>query len=616
MRRSILLLLLPWCVRAAELRFAPAFTSQMVLQRYVPVHLSGTGPADQDVTVLLGDEQRVVRAGEDGRWRATFEPLPAGGPVAVAAKAGSSVTRLENVLIGDVWLFSGQSNMQMGLDEVEGGRKAMAELDRDLPIRLLVVPKAGSDVPAEDVGAGWKPCTTETLRKFSAVAGFFAAELRRNPELARVPLGLVDSSFGGTAIEAWTPPGELPEIPPDRVSGSMFGIPPGHLFNRMIAPLTACPLKGVVWYQGESNAGKPEVYADLLQNMIEQWRRSFRQPELPFLVVQLPAFEGRMEGLDFSWLREAQALACRRTPNAWCAVTYDTTDGFDLHPKEKEEIGRRLALLARREIHAENVEAHAPRVRSVSKEDGRLVVTFDQSVRVPDGAAPLGFAIAGADGEFRFAEAEIRGREVRLQSEGVAEPEWVRLAWGAMPAANITGASGLPAAPFRNDAEPPRSLAFQPLPVVYRIEAGGYSLETGRGGMIASLVVGGRQFLSHEPPGGTSVPGGFGARNLSRVTLLGPRRLELADDVAALEVAGDETTMRWTLRNRGADPLELHVMLSPEVGIEWRDGTAVLSRGDATIRIRGAGSGGGNKLLAKVPGGGDTELTLEFGSPR
>lgn len=525
-----------------------------------------------------------------------------GGPHLLEAADGSTKATLEDVLVGDVWVCSGQSNMQMGLDEANDGPAAIAQGSKDTTIRLLSIPKAGADQPQPDPGATWRRCDPESLRKFSAVAFFFALHLHQDPGLAKVPLGVIDTSFGGTSIEAWTPPGTLPAIPEGQISGSMFGIAPGHLFNRMIAPLTAAPVKGVVWYQGESNAGHPGAYAGLLENLTKQWRARWHQPELPFLIVQLPAFEGKMGDLDFGWLREAQARACAKSPRTWLAVTYDTTDGSDLHPREKAEIGRRLALLAKHEIFGGDTVCQGPRQTGVEFANGRAIVTFDQPIKAAKGELPTGFSIAGSDGEYRFAKASISSNRAALEAEGVSDPRTVRYAWGGLPNANLTNAAGLPAHPFRADDFAPQSADFQPLPVCQRLETPAYQLETGRFGRVASLVVRGRQFLSNEPDGGAGIPTFFGPRNLSVMRRIGPNRLALSDGSAELEIACQAETMEWTLHNRGGDPFDFRIMLSPQAKITVDGQSTTLTRDNIRLTVQGASpTSTGGQLVTKVP---------------
>lgn len=585
---------------SAELGFGSAFSSGMVIQRESAVTVTGQGTAGARVRVSLAAQERTAEVRQDGNWKVDFEPVATGGPYELEASDGKAVASVRDVLVGDVWIFSGQSNMQMGLDEAQGGAEAISAAARDSLIRLLVMPKAGADAPESDVGAKWQTATPDSLKKFSAVAGFFALGLHQDPALARVPLGIVDSSFGGTCVEAWTPKGTLPQIPQEKISPSMFNIPPGNLFNRMISPLLGLRIKGVAWYQGEGNAGQPGVYAELLENMIAQWRKQWHAPELPFLIVQLPAFEGRANGLDFAWLREAQAQVCKKSPKTWLAVTYDTTNGLDLHPVEKQEIGRRLSLLAQKEVYGRDVTAHGPSVREVTAIEDRMTVTFDGSLEIPKEKQLRGFSVAGADGRYRFADARVEGKKVVLSSAGVSQPKTVRYAWSGLTDANLVNSAGLPAEPFRTDTQPPHTLAFQPVPNVYQINARSYQLKTGDLGSISSLIVDGKQFLSAEAGGGTSFPGFFGPKNLPILRMTGPDRIELSDSSTKLEIACLDDSLEWTIRNDGKDALEFHIVVASEVRAKMNGSSAELSRGETKLSIHGIERMTKNKLVTKI----------------
>ncbi len=602
-------------VGAGEITFDSGISHGMVVQRGQPVVLSGTGAPRAALTLTLGAQSELVAIEDDGRWKAVFSAMPHGGPYTLSASAGSHVVCINDVWVGDVWVASGQSNMQMGLAETIGGREVLAELNREPAIRFLEVPRGGADVPKPRLEAGWQRASPELLARFSAVACYFAAHLRREPALADVPLGLINSSFGGTSIEAWSPAGSLAGLPQDRLSGSMFGIPPGALFNAMIHPLFARPIKGVLWYQGEANAGQPALYVKLLRNMMEQWRLGWGQGDLPFLIVQLPAFEGRMGSLDFSWLREAQDKASDGFSNAWSVVTYDTTDGFDLHPKEKEEIGRRLALVAKKEVYGLNVNAHGPRPRNIETSGQQLSVTFDQGLKAARGQNPRGFMVAGEDGDYRFAEATIEGKTVLLESATVSLPKTIRYAWGGLTEANLTGLDGLPAFGFRSDELAPESMFFQTLPAFQRIETPVYSLETGKNGCIASLIVRDKQFLSNESVGGTAVPGGFGFRNLAATTVLGPRRITLSDGGVTLEVACFEREMVWTLTPQGSESADVHINLSAAVEARFEWGTATLFREGVQIELTGIDRLEGRRIIAKAPPQGCATLRFLIKTP-
>ena len=586
---------------AAPTAFGPLFSSGMVLQRDAAITVTGSGPENGTMKVSLGKESSSAKVGSDGVWRAEFPAQSAGGPYVLEASDGSATVKVEDVLIGDVWVCSGQSNMQMGLDEALGGAALIAKGAADERLRVLVIPKAGADKPQTDPGAKWSHATPETLKKFSAVGASFALHLRDDPKLKDVPLGIVDSTFGGTAIEAWTPEGTLPKIPESEISGSMFNISPGHLFNRMIAPLTANPIKGVLWYQGESNGAHPGAYASLLANFATQWRKQWKQPELPFFIVQLPAFSGNMGGLDFGWLREAQAKGCADSKEVHLAVTHDTTNGFDLHPVEKEEIGRRLSLLARKEVFGSNLTARGPQMKDVKVEGKSIMVTFDQPVKSTGGAI-RGFAIAGDDGDYRFAEAIADGSRVTLTASGVPAPKTVRFAWGGLPDANLVNSEGLPPSLFRTDTLPPHSLAFQPLPAIYRLSGPSYQIQTNELGHVSSLIVGGKQFLSTEPGGGTSLPGGFGPRALPKVKMTGPNRIECRDGEFCLEIGCQDDSMEWTFTNNGGGEAPFQIALSEKVTVTGSAPVVELTRDQMKIRVEGIEEIEPGKLIVKVKG--------------
>ncbi|MBB5351580.1 sialate O-acetylesterase [Haloferula luteola] len=594
MNRSLALLpLLAATLNAAVLD--PVFSSGMVLQRDQPLRLSGSGNPGETLEVRLGEQSATTEVDEHGRWKTVLSAFPAGGPYQLTA--GDSTA--QDVWIGDVWLCSGQSNMQMGVREIESARECLAA--RPTQVRLLTLPRGGADSPRYEGPAEWVAPDATTLADFSAVAWSFGLALREDPTLAHVPIGLVNASFGGTAVEAWL--ASQPEVPKEQISGSMFDMAPTVLYNGMIHPITPLTVKGALWYQGESNSGHPEAYAELLQQMMRDWRRAWHQPEMPFFIIQLPAFSGRINGLDFSWLREAQAKACQQTDHAWLVVTYDTTDGFDLHPRQKREIGRRTALLARREVLGESLPSQAPQLESVHTEASQLHLTFDQPLVVSKGFHPNGFILAGKDGEFHHAKAVLHGDEVILESDAVNDPQWVRFAWGPIPEANLTNSAGIPPVPFRTDSLPPDSMVFQPLPTSYQLETPRYRLETGALGAVTSFQVQGKPFIASGPGGGTWIPTPFGPRNLSSTIVDGPRRLILSESTISLTLTGDAATSLWIVANDGNDPIDFHIALDPAVSVDLKGTTAKLTRDGTSVTIEGISQRDGEStLIVKVPG--------------
>ncbi|MEO5912967.1 MAG: sialate O-acetylesterase [Luteolibacter sp.] len=598
----------------AAVEFDPVFSPGMVIQRTVPIRLSGKGTPGHEIKVSLDATGKTAAVAADGSWSAEFPAMRFGGPHVLKAVDGEEAATLDDVLIGDVWVCSGQSNMQMGVREAIGGKEAMVEAAAHPDIRILTIPRAGAPEPQKKCDAKWQAFSSEDSGDFSAVAWFFALQLKKDPALAKVPLGIINSSFGGTAIEAWTPADSLPPIPKEQISGSMFGIPSGALFNGMISPLTALRIKGVTWYQGEANAGHPTVYATLLANLMEQWRAKWQQPDLPFFIVQLPVFDGKWDGYDFSWLREAQAAACVKTKNAWLATTFDTTDGHDLHPVDKQEIGRRLALLARRETNSSKIVASGPVPDVVSVQGNKLRVAFKSSdgLTTVGGKAPVGFAIAGMDGDFRYAKATIEGTAALLENADIPMPETVRYAWGATPSGNLANRSGLPVAPFRTDLLPPGKVAFQLLPATHKVETPRYELTTGENGQISSLIVGGKQFLSNEKDGGTRIPDGFGSRNFGVAEELGPRRLRASDNTGSLEIACADDSMEWILRNDRDKEIEFRISLSAQAKVQVSDGSAEVSRDNVKLKIDGIDRAESSEIVAKIQPHSTSTLRLQL----
>jgi sialate O-acetylesterase len=577
----------------AEVRVPKIFGSNMVVQRGQRVQVWGECNPNAKVTVSFGNQQTTAQAGADGSWQASLEPMAAGGPYTLTVTADHGALTLTNVLCGDVWLCSGQSNMQLPVREVAPVEQQAALVERP-NLRLCSVAKKPSAKALSSADIQWRLCTADSARNFSAVACFFASELMKDPALTNVPIGLVDSSFGGTTCEGWIPQAALTNFAAKDLHDSMFGIKPANLYNGMIAPLGQTRFKGVIWYQGESNSAHPETYPVLLAAMISEWRKQFGQPALPFLIVQLPEYANLWEGFYWPWIREMQARAVQSIPNAALVVAINTTDGFNLHPKEKLEIGRRAALLARQVAYGENIVAQGPVFKEARVEGPAIRVKFDTST---DGLASttadgvLGFALAGADGNYRFADAKIDGESVVVSSESVPDPQTVRYAWSAMPNATLINKSGLPAAPFRTDSRPYSNVELQKQQANRRVATSAYEVVIDANGKVTSLVVHGAQFLSNEPgaAGGSSIPGFWGPRALTEIREVGPRLLSCSDEEVTLQMAFEEKSMHWTLTNRGKDTLTFQLALSPHVKApdSIADDKATLSRGTVSLNLEG-----------------------------
>ncbi len=490
----------------ADVSLPSFFGSGMVLQRDMPVAIWGKADPGETVTVTLTpDDTAATRANAEGRWSVRLPARAASAEPLSLTVTGANTLRLDDILVGDVWLCSGQSNMALRVSTADNADAEIAAADFPR-IRLFTVARAVADSPRDDVKGRWEACAPGTIRSFSAVGYFFGRQLHQN---LNVPIGLIHSSWGGTAAEAWTPrevlaadenlkpilerwdatmadfprikaefeankerltaewklavvaakeAGRTPPSQPRLRTGPNTQYQPAGLYHAMIAPLAPLSLRGVIWYQGEANAGRAEQYRTLFPALIEAWRAAWDRPDLPFLFVQLPNLDRQPEPSRSGWaeLREAQALTLA-TPHTAMAVTIDVGDPKDLHPTNKLDVGRRLALAAEAQVYGLPRAGRLSPIFQRATFDGREArLEFD----TPDGLAardgkPLeGFVIAGADRAFVPAQARIEGDRVIVWSESVPDPVAVRYAWADNPACNLTSGADLPASPFRTDDWP------------------------------------------------------------------------------------------------------------------------------------------------------------------
>jgi sialate O-acetylesterase len=448
-------MVLGWFVAAsaqAAITANALFSDNCVLQQKTKVPVWGTTDQTEPVKVSVAG-QEVTAEPKDGRWKVELAPLAAGGPHVVTITQGKDKIEIKNVLVGEVWICGGQSNMQWALKQSEGGSDAIATSANE-KIRLFTVPRKGSDKPESNVEAQWVAAGPSTVADFSAVGFFFGRELQKQ---LSVPIGLIGSNYGGTAAEQWMSKESIESNPELKDMSKPQGA--SMLYNAMIAPLAPYAIQGAIWYQGESNAGRSYQYRALLPAMIQNWRETFGQGDFPFLIVQIAPYDPeRAKAPDSIWaeIRDAQLHVSRHVPRTALVVTTDVGDEVDIHPKRKEPVGMRLALAARAVAYGEKIEHSGPMYDSMSIEGDKVRIRFthaESGLMAKNG--PLeGFTIAGEDRKFHTANATIVGDTVVVSSDKVSAPVAARYGWAANPLVNLWNKDDLPASPFRTDSFP------------------------------------------------------------------------------------------------------------------------------------------------------------------
>ncbi len=470
---------------------AGIFTDDMVLQSDMPVPVWGTGPAGQTVTVEFAGQQQTGTVAADGRWRVILPALRVSAePRDLIVRANNQPSKISNVLVGEVWLASGQSNMEWPLAKTLNASNVIAQA-ADEQLRFFTVPRRISDTPATSVTGRWAACTSASAAGFSAVGYYFGRDLRT---ARRVPVGVIRAAWGGTPAQAWTSQAALESHPllQNRIvehdqrllsydpvaaeakyqealatyqEAKAAGTPnlkepakpkppqpnshsPARLYNGMIAPLVPFALRGVIWYQGESDANRAHEYRILFPALIRDWRKQFGH-DFPFLFVQIAPFKGQPPEI-----RDAQLHAWRTVPRTMMVVTTDCGDANDIHPQKKEPVGARLAVAARAVAYGEKVAAASPVLEKLEMDGARAKLTFTHVAGglVVEGDALTGFTVAGADKKFVPAQAVIAGVDtVVVSSPEVPQPVAVRYGWANVPVVNLFNKAGLPASPFRTD---------------------------------------------------------------------------------------------------------------------------------------------------------------------
>jgi sialate O-acetylesterase len=508
----VVVVLLSQSLSAAEpLTLGSLFTDHAVLERDMVVPVWGKADPGNQIGVQFAGQEKKATADKDGRWMVKLDPMAAsaeGRTLTVKVEPnGETVTR-GDVLVGEVWVCSGQSNMAMNVGGASNGPEIIAAAG-DPQLRLFGAASRATDEPQDSIGGSWVIDSPQSAPGFSAVGYFFGLELRKKLD---VPVGLIRSAVGGTVAEAWTARADLesnPLLQPwlDRQAASVAEYPklleaykqresellakyeeesakakaagtkepgkpqppqnpamnnnrPTGLYNGSVAPLEPYAIRGVIWYQGESNNGRPKEYQTLFPAMIASWRKAWGQGDFPFLFVQIAPHGGMTPEL-----REAQRVTTETAPNTAMAVTTDVGDATDIHPKRKQPIGIRLATAARALAYGEPIEYSGPTLDGMTIAGNHAILTFKHlggGLVAKDGDLK-GFTIAGADGKFVDARATIEGDTVVVSSDAVAAPVAVRYGWANVPDVNFYNKADLPASPFQTEPVFELEPGFEPL---------------------------------------------------------------------------------------------------------------------------------------------------------
>lgn len=494
--RAIVLSLVALCSATAvlaDVTLAGLFQDNLVFQRDRPVPIWGRADPGERVTVAFAGQEVSTNTPADGRWIIYLDPLATQSEPAEMIVSGNNRLSVKNILVGEVWLCSGQSNMAWVVKNSDNAKEEIASAE--IPqIRVFTVEKAVSKAPTDVLNGSWLPSSPSTAGNFTAVGYFFARDLHRK---LGVPIGIIHSSWGGTPVEAWMSPAALASDPAfeivfkrwkeameaypekkaayekdlaewtaEQTAAKATGKPfskakpltprdpetrdlPAGLFNAMINPVLPYSIRGVLWYQGENNGSRPTEYHKLFAAMITYWRAHFGQGDFPFYWVQLANFKTPN---DWALLREAQTQTLS-LPETGQALAIDIGNPDDIHPRNKQEVARRLALIAKARVYGIPGDDSGPMFQSAEREKNGIRVRFSHAVTglIARDRPLQSFELAGRDKVFWPAQAEIDGDTVFVTSKDVKEPIEVRYAWSSSPIANLYNGAGLPAVPFRSD---------------------------------------------------------------------------------------------------------------------------------------------------------------------
>lgn len=442
----------------ADVRLPAVFSDNMVLQQQSDVTIWGwSSPGEKIfITNSWNNSTDSVQATGYAVWKTVIKTPAAGGPYTLIIKGGNTIT-LKNVLIGEVWVCSGQSNMEWS------SLNGLPEIDKELPsstnpnIRFFHIPKTTSSYPQDDCAATWKNCSPETLKSFSAVAYYFGKKLQAD---LNVPIGLINTSWGGTPAEVWTPAEAVEKEADLKEAAAKLGMTDwwpnlsGSTYNAMIAPITNFNIAGAIWYQGESNAGTASTYKKLMTTMIDSWRKAWNK-EFPFYYVEIAPFKYGNKNVS-ALLREAQTQTLSHSKTGMAVITDLVEDVKDIHPRQKQGVGERLAAWALAETYnKQGVVYKSPMYKNMEVNKNKVTVYFDNA---SDGLMLKGsekkateFYIAGEDKNFLPADVKIENDHVILSNKQIKNPVAVRFAFSNTAIGNIFSKSGLPLNPFRTD---------------------------------------------------------------------------------------------------------------------------------------------------------------------
>jgi sialate O-acetylesterase len=454
-------------VASAEVKLPSILGSHMVLQQGEPVPIWGWADPGEEVTVTFQGNKASAKASSDGKWQVKLPSMKANAKGADLVVKGSNKIKLADVLVGEVWLCSGQSNMEWTVSRSANAKEEIANGKHPL-IRHVKVPRRPSEKPENDVKTGgWQVCSPSTVANFTAVGYYFARHLQQE---IKVPIGLIGSNWGGTRIEPWVPPVGFKAVPalkesfadkleefPQKRGNKINHQSPLALYNGMISPLLPYAIKGALWYQGESNNGEGMLYHEKMKALIAGWRSVWNKPALPFYFVQLAPFKYRGDSKRLPGIWQAQ-LETLKVQNTGMAVTTDITTLNNIHPPNKQDVGKRLALWAlAKDYGKKDLVYSGPIFEKADHSEGKdsMSVHFKKLGGKHHGLKNGGekklshFEVAGEDGKWHPAEAFIvYGDHVIARSKEVKKPVHVRFGWDQLATPNLVNGAGLPASPF------------------------------------------------------------------------------------------------------------------------------------------------------------------------